>query len=187
MLNRCLEALQSQERCGFTYTIVIVDNDKDRAASEIVREWQQRSNVPICYDVEPEQNISLARNKAITNSQGNLIAFIDDDEFPDPTWLLKLFEAYKKFSVDGVLGPVVPFYEGTPPAWLVKSGLCVRSSFQTGTNLTNPRYMRAGNVLFSRDIIETGQLLFDPRLGHTGGEDADFLGRMVKKGCHFIW
>ena len=41
------------------------------------------SGCRVKYCVEPRQNIALARNKALQNAEGDLIAFIDDDEFPD--------------------------------------------------------------------------------------------------------
>jgi len=187
MLSRCLEALQNQESYGFTYSIVVVDNDVNESARDAVHKWENRSLVEISYLVEPEQNISIARNKAVANSSGDLIAFIDDDEFPEPTWLQNLFDAYQKFSVNGVLGPVIPFYEGSPPEWLVKSGLCVRSSFQTGTNLNNPKYMRSGNVLFCQQILEGIEAPFDPKYGRTGGEDTHFFELMLSAGRSFIW
>lgn len=187
MLSRCLESLQFQKHSGFNYSIVVVDNDVGKSAKRIVDEWKECFAGRLSYDVEAERNISLARNKAIANSSGDLIAFIDDDEFPEPTWLLNLFMAYKKFSVDGVLGPVIPFYEGAPPKWLVRSGLCVRRIFPTGTILRDTRYMRTGNVLFGQHILKGNEVPFDHRFGRTGGEDADFFGRMVREGRSFVW
>jgi succinoglycan biosynthesis protein ExoM len=187
MLGRCLEALQNQDTRGFDYSIVVVDNDSEGSAKRVVDAWQRRSPRVIHYDLEPERNISRARNRAIANADGDLIAFIDDDEFPEPSWLLKLFDAYSAFSADGVLGPVIPFYEGTPPQWLVRSGLCVRPSFRTGARLENSKYMRTGNVLLSRHILQGDEPPFDPRLGRSGGEDADFFDRMLRAGRSFVW
>ncbi len=187
MLGRCLEALLNQESGRFTFSIVVVDNNVDQSARPIVRKFQNRTSIGLHYEVEPAQNISLARNRAMSNCQGDLIAFIDDDEFPEPNWLKELFNAYINFLVDGVLGPVIPFYEGTPPRWLVKSGLCVRTSFQTGTTLNDSKYMRTGNVLFGRHILMSNEEPFDPKLGRTGGEDADFFSRMLQKGRSFVW
>ena len=187
MLARCLDALKIQERGEFTYSIVVVDNDSEQSARSLVKEWGNRSFISIVYATEAEQNISRTRNKAIANACGEFIAFIDDDEFPEPAWLLNIYKTRQMFLVDGVLGPVAPYYEGTPPAWLVKSGLCIRSSFPTGTWLKNSKYMRTGNVLFCSNIIKDLETPFDPRLGRTGGEDADFFDRMLKKGRSFVW
>jgi glycosyltransferase involved in cell wall biosynthesis len=152
-----------------------------------VHDWQRQSAVEVHYLVEPVRSISLARNRAIANAKGDLIAFIDDDESPESAWLLNLFRAYKEFLADGVLGPVIPSYQGKPPLWLVKSRLCVRRSFRTGTVLANPKYMRTGNMLFDRRILDGDQAPFDPRYGLTGGEDSDFFGRMLKQGRIFVW
>jgi succinoglycan biosynthesis protein ExoM len=187
MLGRCLKALQLQESIGFTFSIEVVDNDKAQSAKDIVNEWQIRSAIKIQYDVVPEQNISLARNRAVSNAHGNLIAFIDDDEFPEKHWLQRLFDAYMRFSVDGVLGPVIPLYAGTPPEWLIRSELCVRSSFRTGTILDNLRFMRTGNVLLGRHIFNGCKAPFDPQFGRTGGEDYHFFNQMLRAGHSFAW
>ena len=188
MLARALNSMTSQvTESAFSYEMVVVDNDSLCSAKDTVRLFESNRKQKIIYDCEPVQNISLTRNRAIRNTTGNLLAFIDDDEFPEPTWLLKLFDAHKAFSVDGVLGPVIPFYEGTPPEWLIRSGLCIRSSFTTGTTLKKTKYMRTGNVLFSKQIVDGLETPFDPRLGCTGGEDADFFDRMLFAGRSFVW
>jgi glycosyltransferase involved in cell wall biosynthesis len=188
LLANLLTELQNQSTNGlFTYSILVVDNDDNESAKSLIEDCRIKSRVPIDYYKEPNQNIALARNKAVQNARGDFIAFIDDDEFPEPTWLLSLFNAYKRYSADGVLGPVIPFYEGTPPEWLVKSGLCARRSFQTGTVLNNSMYMRTGNVLFNRHILEGLGIPFDKRFGRTGGEDTDFFKRMLCNGRSFVW
>jgi len=187
MLHRCLEGVRSQTQSGFDYSVVVVDNDAGRSAKRVADLWRERFPGRLGYFVETEQNIALARNKAIANSSGGLLAFIDDDEFPEPSWLLNLLAAFEKYSVDGVLGPVIPSYEGNPPEWLVKSELCVRKPFPTGTLLRDPRYMRTGNVLFSRHILGADTAPFDPRFGRTGGEDAHFFEKQVRLGRCFVW
>jgi len=129
MLDRCLESVLNQQRGGFDFSIVVVDNDRHQSAREIVSKCRKHSSVEISYDVESEQNISLARNKAVANSTGDLIAFIDDDEFPESTWLLNLYLTLISTKADGVLGPVIPHFAIQPPRWLIKSGLLERPSF----------------------------------------------------------
>lgn len=188
MLAKALEGVTSQFTDNkFSFEVVVVDNDCHRSAEDTVRRLQVQTGIRIKYDCEPQQNISLTRNRTIRNAEGVLIAFIDDDEFPEQNWLLALYDTYVKYTADGVLGPVIPYYEGTPPDWLVKSDLCVRSSFQTGTVLSNSKYMRTGNVLFRKAILPDGELAFDPKLGRSGGEDADLFDRMLKKGYSFVW
>jgi glycosyltransferase involved in cell wall biosynthesis len=187
MLQNLLSKLQTQETQDlFHYSIVIVDNDKSESARKTVEAHAQQSKISITYVVEPEQNISLARNKAVDNSHGDYIAFIDDDEFPDQNWLLNLYNSLIGLNCDGVLGPVVPYYEGNPPQWLVKSGFCERKTHKTGTIL-HWDDTRTGNVLLSRSIFEDKSNQFDPQFGKTGGEDQNFFKRMMENGRCFVW
>lgn len=187
MLARCLKAIANQENVPLSYSVVVVDNDSLQSAHPVTEECESRLPVRILYVHEPRQNISLARNAAVVNAEGKYLAFIDDDEYPEPTWLQKLYEAMLAFEADGVLGPVLPHYAGRPPVWLVRSGLCDRQSFRTGTRIVDSKHLRAGNVLLARYTFQGLDLPFDPRLGRTGGEDADLLSRMVAKGLRFVW
>jgi len=188
LLAHLLESLERQnvdER--FSFEIVVTDNDKHRTGEEVVQHFQKQLNIEVIYDCEPEQNIARARNKTVSNACGQFIALIDDDELPGPEWLQTLFDTCLRFRADGVLGPVNPVYDGNPPRWLVESGLCNRDSFPTGTVLDDSKFMRTGNVLFSRHILEKSKEPFDPAKGLTGGEDADFFDRMLQNGRTFIW
>ncbi len=83
MLANLLEKLQEQcTNNSFSYSIVVVDSDLNESAKAIVEAFQKKSSVNIDYFIEPEQNISLARNKVVGNARGNFIALIDDDEYP---------------------------------------------------------------------------------------------------------
>ena len=186
-LAKCLDALATQCAKGFTYSIVVVDNDIEQSARSAVCARANSSSVDVVYAREDEPSISRARNKAVASARGDYIAFIDDDELPESSWLLKLYGTCQEFSADGVLGPVLPDYEGVPPDWLVKSGLCVRTRFATGTRLNSPNYLRTGNILLRRKLFDGLETPFDPRLGSSGGEDTDFLGRMLKAGRSFVW
>ena len=76
-----LDDLITEDR--FEYSAVVVDNDADGSAEATMLDWAQRSRVVVSYYLEPEQNISLARNRAVGEAKGDYLAFIDDDELPD--------------------------------------------------------------------------------------------------------
>src|SRR5258707_1266887 len=103
LLRSLLEDLREQDTGGlFTYSILVVDNDYQRSADAVVSKFAARQTVRIEYYVESEQNIALARNKAIEHATGDFVVFIDDDESPIQRWLLTLFEACSKHNVHGV-------------------------------------------------------------------------------------
>src|SRR5579872_4472141 len=99
MLKSLLEDLRKQETDGrFTFSIVIVDNDREGSARQTVSEYGSQQSFQVQYFIEPRQNIALARNKAIEEATGDFVVFIDDDESPIQRWLVTLFEACVKFG-----------------------------------------------------------------------------------------
>lgn len=185
LLKRLLEGLGDQDTGGlFTYSIVVADNDHQESAKTVVSEFAAASTIPICYCLEPQQNISLARNKAIENAGGDFIAFIDDDEFPIKLWLLTLFKACNEYGVDGVLGPVKRHFDQEPPNWIVKGNFYQREVCPTGSTV-DWRDGRTGNVLLKKQIFANEPEPF--KLEFRGGEDTDFFRRMIEKGHKFIW
>jgi succinoglycan biosynthesis protein ExoM len=188
LLRYLLLKLESQQTEGlFDYSIVIVDNDSAETARQTAEACAQQWKIPISYYVEPEQNIARARNRAIEKSEGDFVAFIDDDEFPNEDWLLKLYKTLCEFQADGVLGPVNPYFETKPPEWVIKGRLCERASFQTGFVIKKPESTRTGNVLLNRKLFDGIIDPFNPEFGKTGGEDVDFFKRMMQKGHIFVW
>ena len=186
LLRRLLRSLQHLNTGNaFSYSVVVVDNDKDRSAEMVVRERQDDCSVRIDYHVEPRQNLSLARNRAVQESIGSLVAFIDDDEVPVPDWLLALFNTLCEHKVDGVLGPVNPHFEHHPPHWILKSKVFEHGSHETG-HILDWNQTRSGNVLLRRTLFESQDNRFDPSFGFHG-EDKDFFKRMIQKGCTFVW
>ena len=188
MLDRLIASLQGQETDGsFHLSITVVDNDREGSAAGTVAAREKESPLPIRYEIEPEQNISLARNRALTRAEADYYACIDDDELADRAWLLSLYKAIVRYQAAGVLGPVRPIYDDPPPAWLIKGRILERREFPTGTAMSDPKYCRTGNVLFSKELIAAQEALFDPSYGRTGGEDSDFFRRMINRGYRFVW
>jgi succinoglycan biosynthesis protein ExoM len=186
-LRQLLDALACQKTDGsFTYDVVVVDNDKGRSAEPCVREFQDRRALSLIYDCEPEQNISLTRNRAIRNASGNVIAFIDDDEVPVAEWLMALHRTMAAHAADGVLGPVLPEFPPAAPAWLKKGRFFDRRRLATGSRIAACDG-RTGNLMLRRSLFVDGELWFDPAFGRTGGEDSDFFWRQARQQRLFVW
>ncbi|OPY15889.1 MAG: Hyaluronan synthase [Syntrophus sp. PtaB.Bin138] len=187
LLENLLNKLENQQTNGlFIYSVVVVDNDYNQTARDTVESLKKSSRIAIDYHIEPEQNIALARNKAVDNAHGNFIAFIDDDEFPEPTWLVNLYKTLLSFKADGVLGPVRPHYPDHVPDWLIKSNLCERPEHETGAVL-HWTQTRTGNVLLNKAMFADSGNRFGREFGRTGGEDIEFFKKMMGMGKVFIW
>lgn len=185
LLERLLDELAVQRQGEFTCSVVVVDNDRAESARDVVAGFRSRTTLQVKYCVERERNIALARNKALSEAEGDFVAFIDDDEVPAPDWLAAMLTAWKAYRADGILGPVRPLYAGRPPAWLTRSRLCNRPEHETGL-LLDWRQTRTGNVLLRRDILAGEEAPFRREFGN-GGEDSDFFRRMIGRGFRFVW
>lgn len=186
LLGLSLATLARQETGGrFTYSVVVADNDPAGSARVVAEEFAAKSGVPVAYCVQPEQNIALTRNAALGQATGEYAAFMDDDEFAEPRWLLTLLETCERFDAAGALGPVRPHFETPPPSWIIRGRFCERPEHPTGMEMPW-RLTRTGNVLFRRSIVEGLSEPFDPRFGN-GGEDQDFFRRMIERGGKFVW
>jgi glycosyltransferase involved in cell wall biosynthesis len=186
LLPNLFSHVESQRTDGlFTFDLVVVDNDNTRSAERAVQNFAASSRLNVTYCVEPEQNISLARNMALFQASGDLLAFIDDDEVPTTDWLYELFQTRAKYGVDGVLGPVVARFQEVPPQWITKGKFFDRPRRQTGIAVAWPE-ARTGNVLVAKGILGNLDPPFRPQFG-SGGEDVDFFRRLITSGRRFVW
>lgn len=179
-----LRALKTDDL--FDYSIVVADNDKDQSAKEIVEHFAATTSIKVTYAMEPDQNIAMARNRALQFATGDYVAWIDDDEFPDGNWLLEFFSVLDLTQAAGALGPVEPFFENAPPTWIIKGKFFEkRRRMPTGSVVTWHRASSA-NVLVRRAAFAQLPQPFRPQFGG-GGEDSDFFKRMMERGHTFIW
>ncbi|MEJ7829504.1 MAG: glycosyltransferase [Segetibacter sp.] len=86
--------------------IVINDGSKDNLA-EIVREY------PVQLITTPNRGLSSARNTGMYSAKGEILAYIDDDAYPDEHWLHYLAYAYTTSSHGAMGGPnIIPAEDG---------------------------------------------------------------------------
>ena len=185
MLERLLRSLRNQDTDGlFDFSVVVVDNDRSGRARETVDRLRTELDLSIDYDIEPENTIPAARNRALNLARGNYIAIIDDDEFAPPHWLVTLYRAIQRYGVDGSLGPVYPFFRKRPPNWILRGRFGERPVIPTGTIL-NWDQTRTGNVLLKRGVFERHGIRFDLKW-KTSGSDRAFFKEAMSKGHAFI-
>jgi glycosyltransferase involved in cell wall biosynthesis len=186
LLLRLLKTLALQQAGdAFTFSVVVADNDPDESAREVCASVKSSGALSLVYASEPRPNIARARNAALRHATGDYVAFIDDDEFPDSLWLARLLHCCKQHQAAGVLGPVRPHFEQSPPAWVVVGRFCERAEHPTGHPMTWSE-CRTGNVLLRMDILSRAVPPFNEKFS-TGGEDSDFFLRMTSAGHVFRW
>jgi hypothetical protein len=85
------ETLEGLRRLEYPdYEVIVVDDGSTDATPDIARE----------YDVRlisgPNRGLSHARNVGLHAARGEIIAYIDDDAWPDPHWLTYLAAAFRR-------------------------------------------------------------------------------------------
>jgi len=184
LLQKSLVSLGNQNADGIRIRIIVVDNDYTESARACTEAFQKTSSIEVIYDVEPVQNISLARNKALHNVKAELFAFIDDDEVVVKNWLTSLVDTLIKYKADAVFGPVIRKLPRSSPQWTREHPFFKGSRWETGTKLT---YGGTGNVLVRKEAIGKPSQRFDPLFGHNGSEDTDFFYRLYLLGKNLVW
>jgi len=106
-LRRCLGSLAIQDHPN--YTVWVVDNAPVNGATrQVVDSFSV--DMDIRYIAEPRPGLSRARNAALQRDlDGDLVAWLDDDETADPMWLTELMRAFDaRTEVVAASGVVVP-------------------------------------------------------------------------------
>ena len=183
-LRSLLDDLLQQER--LPDQLVIVDNDPDGGARPIVEAFRSRAPFAVSYDLQPQPNIALTRNRTVQLASGEWMAFIDDDERAPKEWLRELLNVAVVSGAAGVLAPVEPQVPASAPAWIRRGRFYDFAHQAEGVEVPYP-CMRFGNVLLRGDLLRAEPGPFDPRHELMAGEDTDLLVRLARKGAKIIW
>ena len=195
-LVRTLSALSVQDTPHFE--VVVVDNAPATDRTErLVRDVAAKDS-RVRYVRENRRGLSRARNTGIANSDGDVIAFTDDDARPDISWVSEVARAFVDPDVACVSGPVLPAEIETPAQeWFEQYG-----GHTKGRGFRRARFdghlMKRRDLLFPSPPFGVGVNMafraevlraiggFDPCLGAGtpthGGEDTDAFYRVVRLG-----
>lgn len=197
-LRRCLDALGGLEYPHVD--VLVVDNapSDDRTARLVRNEFPSAR-----YVVEPRPGLDWARNRAILETRGEIIAFTDDDVVVDPAWVSTLVSVFLADpEVTAVTGLVTPHELDTESQQLFEIyggfGRGFRRRWFRGPRSTPLAALHAGtgkfgtgaNMAFRRRVFdEVGG--FDPALDvgtvTNGGGDLEMFFRVLKAGHTLVY
>lgn len=118
-LPRLLECLYNQINTeSILWQIIVVDNNSTDNTAKVVQTYQEKWQrpYPLKYCWEEKQGAAYARKKAFQETQGELIGFLDDDNYPIETWVAAAYTFGKRHTQAGAYGSQIhPDWEVEPP------------------------------------------------------------------------
>ncbi len=200
-LPACLEALQALDYPQSLLEIVVVDNAPVDGSSRVIVERFPSFR----YAVEPRPGLNHARNRAILESQGEIVAYTDDDVSVDPGWVRAIAEAFREEPhAMGVTGLVVPDELDTEAQVLFEryGGFgrgfernVFRVDIEGGESAARlyggtGRFGTGANMAYRRRFLHAVGG-FDPALDvgtpTNGGGDLDMFFRVLKSGAALVY
>jgi succinoglycan biosynthesis protein ExoM len=170
--------------------VIVVDNDDDERAG-LSAVTARAANFPfeIRGVLEAVPGQTYAYNRAFMTacteqSPSELVAVLDDDEYPARDWLTIMVRTLQRYDVGIVGGPVLPVFDD-PRHWMARTSLFDPLRFATGPV---PNIYGAGSMLVRRDVLV--RYLDEPfpnELAFSGGSDFDFFHRCRRDGVRFAW
>lgn len=180
-LEKCIESIEKQT---YPYFEIIIVNGP--STDETIQVLEKYPKIKVVMQ-EKLNGLSFARNLGIEASDGEIIAFIDDDAVADSNWINYLVKGYKSESIGGVGGPV---FDITGEWYQFKNGYISKAGIpsfinEKDLNYNNPKgeffnYVMGTNSSFRKSALyDIG--LFDETIKYYIDE-TDVCVRMIKSG-----
>jgi len=194
-----LASIQKPDNAAISF--LIVENNTCSTLDETVEGFRtSMPNDAIDYIVESVLGISSVRNRALNHAieQGfDLLVYVDDDEFVERDWLIKLLAERDRLDLDIVGSPVrpKPFDDNlTLVQRLVWSGI-ERSGYKSekkcrqkcAAGRGDSIKVATGSWMGRLDFFRNTGLRFDSHFGLTGGEDWNLWAKAKSLGARTGW
>jgi GT2 family glycosyltransferase len=169
-LRECLGALVALEYPDFE--VIVVDDGSTDETAAIASEY------PVRLIQTENQGLGAARNVGIAAASGELIAFVDDDAWPDPDWLTYLAAEFQRTPHAGIGGPNVP----PPGNELVAASVANAPGGPIHVLLTDRQaeHIPGCNMAFRKDCLDAVGG-FDSRF-RVAGDDVDICWKVNSRG-----
>ena len=167
------DTLQWLDRLVYpSYEVIVVDDGSTDDTAAIAGRFGVR------VISTPNNGLSHARNLGLAAATGEIVAYIDDDAYPDPHWLTYLAQAFRTTDHAGIGGPNIPPPGDGPIAACVANApggpVHVLLSDEVAEHIPGC------NMAFRKDRLRAiGG--FDPRF-RRAGDDVDVCWRLQERG-----
>ncbi|MDZ7960042.1 MAG: hormogonium polysaccharide biosynthesis glycosyltransferase HpsE [Aulosira sp. DedQUE10] len=103
-LPKLLERLRNQLYTEkISWEIIVVDNNSTDNTAQVIENYQEtwECPYPLKYCFEAKQGAAYARKRAVQEAKGQLIGFLDDDNYPEPSWVAAAYTFGQKYPKAG--------------------------------------------------------------------------------------
>src|SRR5271166_1223238 len=102
--SQLAESLRSLTRLQYpaTWELIIVDNGSKDETQDVIKNYNE--SLPLRTVIEPRVGLGRARNRGWSSSQGDIVAFTDDDCYPAHDFLCSVVRCFEEDSRLGFLG-----------------------------------------------------------------------------------
>ena len=179
-LQRCLDAVGAIAHRG-GWELVMVDNGSTDATADVIHRFAETAVMPVRYVSQPVPGLSNARNAGLAAATGAIIAFTDDDCYPQPDFLDRVADAFADPRLGYVSGRILLHDPTDYPATINESTVPLR--FPAGRYLA-PGAIKGANLHFRREALDAARH-FDPLFGSGAlfpSEDVDTAARVGRMG-----
>lgn len=185
-LAAALAALVMPDRVSVRF--VFVENDEARRYERLVNAFSRSLSHSVEYAMCPDVGFAHVRNHLLSRALevgADFVAMLDDDEVPNPGWLVELMACHARTGADVVGGPVLPIADDRTISLAGRAYIQDRMCKE----LTARRaiHCRTNNCLISAALLRETGIRFDERFNLSGGEDTDFFCRLRDHGAAFAW
>ena len=193
LLRRTLEALANQKVVSpwINWEVLVVNNNCTDETSDVVERFMRSARFPLRMIREARQGLTAARVCGVSNTNGDWIAFVDDDCLLDENWI----ERAARFAVDhptcGAFGGrIILEWETSPPAFLLSRRYAYVGKQFGETEHRRPWLAGAGMVLRRTALEASGWVekqLLEDRIGKrlVSGGDVEIGLRIARS--YEIW
>ncbi|MEO1621020.1 MAG: hormogonium polysaccharide biosynthesis glycosyltransferase HpsE [Cyanobacteria bacterium J06632_3] len=192
-LPQVLDHLQSQTHTEqVTWEVVVVDNNSTDETAKVVQQYQQswRNDVPLRYVFERQQGLAYARQCGIDAAHGELIGFLDDDNWPSADWVAQAKAFSDRYPKAGSYGGMIAGVFETQPEQELQPllrFLAIRNHGKT-EKAFDPQKMQfpPGAGLVVRKTAWQSAVPLQLLCVTRGGDDYEISMRMARQGWE-IW
>ena len=185
-LQRTLEAVEHQDFEGH-WELIIVDNGSTDNSASVISEFVNTAKCQVKTICEPKPGLSRARNRGLSLAKGEIIAFTDDDCYPEPDYLTAIDHCFRTQDV-AFCGGRILLFDPTDRKITIQE-LNEKKVVEPHSYLPSG-IIHGANMAFKKEAILAAHG-FDERLGagtrFNSGEDTDLLRRLAANGLSGVY